>query len=76
MATNKIEAQDPQPPNEGEENEKIFSSGVDDALSFAIGGDEVTWTRDEERRILWKIDLLLVPLVRFTVWGRKWKALD
>lgn len=38
-------------------------SGVDDALQMALDSQEETWTEEEERRVLWKIDLILMPLV-------------
>ncbi|KAK2801450.1 hypothetical protein FQN51_005344 [Onygenales sp. PD_10] len=59
-----IEAQNTHIENPGDEKQKSIGPGVDDALAFAIGdGNEVIWTEDEERRILRKIDFLLVPLV-------------
>jgi ACS family allantoate permease-like MFS transporter len=37
--------------------------GVDDALLFTVDRDPITWTAEEERKLLWKIDLRLIPLV-------------
>lgn len=42
---------------------KLNLKGVDDALRFAVDRDPITWTAEEERRLLWKIDLRLIPLV-------------
>jgi MFS transporter, ACS family, allantoate permease len=39
-------------------------SGADDALQMALDSQDETWTEEEERRVLWKIDLVLLPLVR------------
>jgi ACS family allantoate permease-like MFS transporter len=44
-------------------------SGVDDALQMALDSQEETWTEEEERRVLWKIDLVLIPLVCDTQYG-------
>ncbi|KAK2807940.1 hypothetical protein FQN50_005182 [Emmonsiellopsis sp. PD_5] len=64
MTTTKIEAQNAHMGNLDDEKQKSIGPGVDDALAFAIGdGNEVVWTDDEERRILRKIDFLLVPLI-------------
>lgn len=41
----------------------IPKSGVDDALQMALDSKDETWTEEEERRVLWKIDLVLIPLV-------------
>lgn len=43
--------------------EKDFK-GLDDASKFLAGREEITWTEEEERRVLWKIDRWLLPLVR------------
>ncbi len=42
----------------------IPKSGVDDALQMALDSQDETWTAEEERRVLWKIDLAIAPLVR------------
>lgn len=48
-----------------ESGEKTMAiRGVDDALVYAIESEQLTWTPEEERRLLWKIDLRLIPLVR------------
>lgn len=47
----------------------IPKSGVDDALQMALDSQEETWTAEEERQILWKIDLVLVPLVCGALFG-------
>ncbi|KAH8701558.1 major facilitator superfamily domain-containing protein [Talaromyces proteolyticus] len=38
-------------------------SGLDDALQMALDGQDESWTKEEERRVLWKIDLTIVPLL-------------
>lgn len=47
----------------GEKMTIIPKSGADDALEIALDNQEETWTEEEERRILWKIDLTVLPLV-------------
>lgn len=42
----------------------IPEKGVDDALGMALDSQEETWTEDEERRVLRKIDLVVIPMVR------------
>lgn len=37
--------------------------GVDDAFRFAVDGSDVTWTEAEERKVRWKIDAVILPLV-------------
>ncbi len=46
-----------------EKNGGIPKSGVDDALQMALDSQDETWTEEEERRVLWKIDLAIAPLV-------------
>jgi ACS family allantoate permease-like MFS transporter len=46
------------------EKKEVIVKGVDDALLFTIERQHITWTAEEERRLLWKIDLRLIPLVR------------
>ncbi|KAJ5946131.1 major facilitator superfamily domain-containing protein [Penicillium verhagenii] len=41
----------------------IHNPGVDDALQMAIDGQDETWTAEEERKLLWKIDLIMTPLL-------------
>lgn len=41
----------------------IHNPGVDDALQMAIDGQDEMWTAEEERKLLWKIDLIMTPLV-------------
>lgn len=36
---------------------------VDDALQFVREHDEIDWTPEEERKILWKIDIRIIVLV-------------
>ncbi|KAK2770490.1 hypothetical protein FQN53_005501 [Emmonsiellopsis sp. PD_33] len=65
-----IEVQNTHIENPGDEKQKSIGPGVDDALAFAIGdGDEVVWTEDEERRILRKIDFLLIFLANLIGYG-------
>jgi MFS transporter, ACS family, allantoate permease len=45
-------------------------SGVDDALQMALDSQDETWTEEEERTVLWKIDLVLLPLVCHIQKGR------
>jgi hypothetical protein len=45
------------------DKQDTLGQGVDDALKFVMGGEEGSWTDEEERRVLRKIDLILVPLV-------------
>jgi MFS transporter, ACS family, allantoate permease len=52
-----------------EKRAMIPKSGVDDALQMALDSQEETWTEEEERRVLWKIDLVLIPLVCRTQYG-------
>lgn len=47
-----------------EEAGKKDFKGLDDASKFLAGREEITWTEDEEKRLLWKIDRWLLPLVR------------
>lgn len=46
-----------------EKNPTIIQPGMDDALQMAIDGQDETWTEQEERRVLRKIDMVLIPLV-------------
>ena len=41
----------------------IHNSGLDDALQVAIHCQDELWTAEEERKVLWKIDLIITPLV-------------
>jgi hypothetical protein len=41
----------------------LLKSGTDDALQMAIDGQDETWTEEEERRVLRKIDMAITPLV-------------
>jgi hypothetical protein len=43
--------------------EKVNIKQGDDALQFTIENGSINWTKEEERAVLWKIDLRLVPLV-------------
>lgn len=43
--------------------EKINVKQGDDALQFTIENGSINWTKEDERAVLWKIDLRLVPLV-------------
>lgn len=42
--------------------EKLKHGEVDPALAFA-NGEEVTFTPEEERKVLWKIDRAILPLL-------------
>lgn len=44
----------------------IQKPGVDDALQMAIDGQDEMWTEEEERKVLWKIDLTITPLVFYS----------
>ena len=48
------------------EEGKLNLKGVDDALRFTADRVPISWTAEEERRLLWKIDLRLIPLVSDT----------
>ncbi|KAK5991739.1 putative transporter-like protein [Cladobotryum mycophilum] len=37
--------------------------GMDDAFKMALDSQGETWTEEEERRVLWKIDLVIAPLL-------------
>lgn len=51
------------PVNYDLEDKKMATKGIDDALLFSVNNEEITWTAEEERRLLLKIDLRLIPLV-------------
>ena len=53
-------------PASDEKRAMMPKSGVDDALQMALDSQEETWTEEEERKVLWKIDLVLIPLVHRT----------
>ena len=36
----------------------------DDALEFALKGGDTVWGETEEKRVLFKIDMVILPLVR------------
>ncbi|KAK4498080.1 hypothetical protein PRZ48_010736 [Zasmidium cellare] len=36
---------------------------VDDAFRFAVDGSNVTWSEAEERKVRWKIDAVILPLL-------------
>jgi hypothetical protein len=38
--------------------------GLDDASKFLAGREDITWTEEEEKVVLRKIDRWLLPLVR------------
>ena len=42
---------------------KALIRGADDALKFATESEGITWTDAEERRVLWKIDGVILSLV-------------
>jgi hypothetical protein len=48
----------------------INVKGVDDALLFTVDREPITWTNEEERKLLWKIDLRLIPLVCHRHWSK------
>jgi hypothetical protein len=37
--------------------------GVDDGFMFAVTREDIVWTREEERRLVRKIDMRMIPLV-------------
>ena len=43
--------------------EKLSIKQGDDALQFTIENGSISWTKEEERAVLWKIDLRLLTLV-------------
>ncbi|KAF8854789.1 hypothetical protein BDZ45DRAFT_805505 [Acephala macrosclerotiorum] len=45
------------------EEKRVNLKGVDDALVFTVDREPITWTAGEERKLLWKIDLQLIPLM-------------
>ncbi|PMD31885.1 MFS general substrate transporter [Hyaloscypha variabilis F] len=45
------------------EEKAVNLKGIDDALMFTVDREPITWTAEEERRLLWKIDLRLIPLM-------------
>ena len=48
--------------SEDGEAQKIRND-VDDARKFLDGREQISWTEEEERRLVRKIDMRLVPLV-------------
>jgi hypothetical protein len=68
MVTNKAEIGEVESvtdPNQTGYDEKQNTNykGVDDALAFIAGSADDEWTEEEERRVLRKIDFVVVPLV-------------
>lgn len=60
--------------DDAESIDKTTAQGkdVDDAFRFAVEGSNVTWTDAEERRVRWKIDAVILPLVCLdTLLGRQ-----
>jgi hypothetical protein len=46
------------------ERQTTQKKGVDQAAVFlAEAGDDITWTAEEERRVLRKVDMWLLPMV-------------
>jgi ACS family allantoate permease-like MFS transporter len=45
------------------EEKRVDVKGVDDALMFTVNREPIIWTAEEERKLLWKIDLRLIPLL-------------
>ena len=41
---------------------------ADDALAFVTGHESVVWTAEEERKVLRKIDCVILPLVHLPCW--------
>lgn len=44
--------------------EKVYGQDADDAQAFAVESEGITWTPQEERRVVWKIDAVILSLVR------------
>ncbi|CAL5866024.1 uncharacterized protein PFLUO_LOCUS231 [Penicillium psychrofluorescens] len=68
MTKSEVNQLEESPTVEGHENAPdpkiaIHKLGVDDALQMAIDGQDETWTAEEERKVLWKIDLTITPLL-------------
>jgi hypothetical protein len=40
------------------------TKSADDAYRFVLESDDIEWTEEEERKLLWKIDLRVLVLVR------------
>jgi hypothetical protein len=68
MTKSEVNQLEESPTVEGFENASdpksaIHKLGADDALQMAIDGQDESWTEEEERKVLWKIDLTITPLV-------------
>lgn len=50
-----------------EEGPQKNFKGLDDATKFLAGREDITWTPEEEKGVLRKIDFWLLPLVRFCI---------
>ena len=48
---------------------KTQPKDVDDALRFAIQTEDIDWTKAEERKVVWKIDAVILSLVRSSSLG-------
>lgn len=46
-----------------EPTKTALNRGTDDALNFTATHEDITWTPDEERRLLRKLDMRIIPLV-------------
>lgn len=46
---------------------KKTTRDFDDALKFAVESESITWTEAEEKKVLWKIDAVILTLVSSSV---------
>lgn len=44
---------------------KRITRDHDDALKFAVESESISWTEAEEKKVLWKIDAVILTLVSF-----------
>lgn len=51
-------------PSSSELDYQTDTRQCDDALEFALKGGDTVWGEKEEKAVLFKIDLIILPLVR------------